>query len=214
MRRLNPYGRRSGKRTLARRIALFAVGVAAVCCARTFHRSFRNGYPAEWNISKDKAEESFSIKGGKVSYSDGKGTVVKSSREIVGKVTRVSDGDTLWVTDSLGRHKIRLNRIDAPESDQPFGKEATAHLKSLVAGKSVRVEYSSTDQYGRVLGIVYLDGTDINLQMLRDGYAWHYKHFDSTPSYSAAELDARTAKRGLWSSPSPINPYTWRKSKR
>ena len=56
MRRLNPYGRRSGKRTLARRIALFAVGVAAVCCARTFHRSFRNGYPAEWNISKDKAE--------------------------------------------------------------------------------------------------------------------------------------------------------------
>ena len=33
-------------------------------------------------------------------------------------------------------------------------------------------------------------------------------------SYSAAELDARTAKRGLWSSPSPINPYTWRKSKR
>ena len=114
----------------------------------------------------------------------------------------------------FGRHKIRLNRIDAPESDQPFGKEATAHLKSLVAGKSVRVEYSSTDQYGRVLGIVYLDGTDINLQMLRDGYAWHYKHFDSTPSYSAAELDARTAKRGLWSSPSPINPYTWRKSKR
>ena len=98
MRRLNPCGRRSGKRTLARRIALFAVGVAAVCCARTFHRSFRNGYPAEWNISKDKAEDFFSIKGGKVSY--------------------------------------------------------------------------------------------------------------------AAELDARTAKRGLWSSPSPINPYTWRKSKR
>ena len=69
--RTNPYRRRNGKRVLARRLALFAVCVAAVCCARTFHRSFRNGYPAEWNISKDKAEESFSIKGGKVSYSDG-----------------------------------------------------------------------------------------------------------------------------------------------
>ena len=69
--RTNPYRRRNGKRVLARRLALFAVCVAAVCAARTFHRSFRNGYPAEWNISKDKAEESFSIKGGKVSYSDG-----------------------------------------------------------------------------------------------------------------------------------------------
>ena len=49
MRRLKPYGRRSGKRTLARRIALFVVGVAAVCCARTFNRSFRNGYSDEAN---------------------------------------------------------------------------------------------------------------------------------------------------------------------
>ena len=48
-------------------------------------------------------------------------------KEITGKVTRVSDGDTVWVSDSLGRHKVRLNRIDAPESDQPYGKESAAH---------------------------------------------------------------------------------------
>jgi endonuclease YncB( thermonuclease family) len=135
-------------------------------------------------------------------------------KEITGKVTRVSDGDTLWVSDSLGRHKVRLNRIDAPESDQPYGKESAAHLKSLIGGKVVRVEYTSTDQYGRILGIIFLGDIDINLQMVKDGCAWHYKHFDKTQSYADAEAEARAAKRGLWASGDAINPYQWRKSKR
>ena len=132
-------------------------------------------------------------------------------REITGKVTRVSDGDTLWVSDSLGRHKVRLNRIDAPESDQEYGKESAAHLKSLVGGKTVRVEYDKLDQYGRILGIIFLGETDINLQMVKDGCAWHYKHFDNTPAYAEAEREARAAKRGLWASGTAINPYQWRK---
>ena len=109
-------------------------------------------------------------------------------------MTRVSDGDTIWVTDALGKHKVRMNRIDAPESDQPFGKEATAHLKALIGGKTVRVTYESTDQYGRILGIIYLGETDINLQMVKDGCAWHYKHFDKTPAYAEAERGRRRVK--------------------
>ncbi len=118
-------------------VFLVAMAVCAVALGRTFHRSFRNGYPAEWNISKEKAEDSFLIKNGSVTYSDGKGSVVKTSatQEISGKVTRVSDGDTVWVSTGHGRHKVRLNRIDAPESDQPYGKESAAHLKSLIGGK-------------------------------------------------------------------------------
>ena len=137
----------------------------------------------------------------------------EARREITGRVTRVSDGDTVWVSDSLGKHKVRLNRIDAPESDQPFGKESAAHLKSLIGGKTVRVEYSSTDQYGRILGIIFLGETDINLQMVKDGCAWHYSHFDKTPSYAAAEIDARRAKRGLWRDQSPIPPFMFRRAK-
>ena len=46
---------------------------------------------------------------------------------IVGRVMRVSDGDTVWVTDAAKlKHKVRLNRIDAPEKDQPWGKESAA----------------------------------------------------------------------------------------
>ena len=134
---------------------------------------------------------------------------------LVGKVTRVSDGDTIWVSDRLGqRHKVRLNRIDAPESDQPFGKESTLHLQSIVGNKEVTVEYENHDRYGRILGIIRLGDEDVNLQMVRDGYAWHYRHFDNTPSYAAAESEARTAKRGLWATPAPIPPHQWRRRKR
>lgn len=54
-------------------LAFFAVSPAE---ARTFRRSFKNGYPAEWNISREQAEDTFSIKGSKVTYSDGKGRIV------------------------------------------------------------------------------------------------------------------------------------------
>ena len=42
---------------------------------------------------------------------------------ITGRVSRVSDGDTVWVTDAARlKHKVRLDRIDAPEKDQPWGQ--------------------------------------------------------------------------------------------
>ena len=63
---------------VARGLLAVMVAVFAVCIAnaRTFRRSFRNGYPAEWNISREQAEDTFSIKGSKVTYSDGKGRIV------------------------------------------------------------------------------------------------------------------------------------------
>lgn len=141
---------------------------------------------------------------------------------IVGKVAWVCDGDTIWVVGSRqsdnpspsARYKVRLNRIDAPESDQPFGKESKDYLLSLLRGKTVRIEYETEDQHGRILGIVYLDQTDINLQMVSTGNAWHYSHFDQTPAYAAAQAEAKKGKLGLWASENPINPYVWRKGSR
>ena len=50
--------------------------------------------------------------------------------------------------------------------------------------------------------------------MVKDGFAWHYKYYDSTPAYAEAEKEARAAKRGLWNDPNPIQPYEFRKKKR
>ena len=133
---------------------------------------------------------------------------------IIGRCTRVSDGDTIHVvTDGNVKYKVRLDRIDAPESDQPFGKESTAYLSSLIRGKTVRVEWQKKDQYGRVLGIVFLDKTDVNLQMVSSGNAWHYSYFDKTAKYASAEAEARQNRCGLWSDSSPVNPYEFRKAK-
>ena len=166
------------------------------------------------------------------------------TKVIIGKCVRVSDGDTIWVVGNqlpatnqpTTKYKVRLDRIDAPEKDQPYGKESTAYLSSLIRGKTVRVEWQKKDQYGRILGIVYTqDGRArtpaapqppqnetalvkgwyaINLHLVAIGNAWHYSHFDKTPAYSAAEFAAKEQKIGLWSAETPISPYEWRRARR
>lgn len=134
-------------------------------------------------------------------------------KKIVGKVTRVIDGDTIWVTDTAGKHKIRLEKIDAPERDQPYGHESTQFLESLIYDLQVEVQWTDKDQYGRILGIVYFNGEDVNLAMVKNGYAWHYSFNDNTLEYAEAEKKARQGRRGLWAAESPINPYEWRKAR-
>ena len=192
-------------------VLLIALQSAAV----TIHRSFRTreagfgfgtgkatvAYPVDSRVAAalDEADEKDAAK----------------AKVTIGKCTRVSDGDTIHVvTDGNVKFKVRLDRIDAPEKDQPYGKESTAYLASLIRGKTVRVEWQKKDQYGRVLGIVYLDKTDINLKMVETGNAHHYSYFDKTPAYAAAEAAAKSKKLGLWAAENPINPYDWRRSKR
>ena len=127
-----------------------------------------------------------------------------------------ADGDTITVLDAANmQHKIRLEKIDAPEKSQPFGDASHRHLAALVAGKIVEVEWTKKDKYGRILGTVWAKlpvRTDV--KMVEDGFAWHYKHFDSTPSYAAAETATRMAKRGLREDPAPIPPWTFRKARK
>ena len=138
------------------------------------------------------------------------------SAEIIGKVVGVSDGDTITVLDDMdqGKFRIRLDKIDAPEKKQAFGNKAKQYLSSLIFGKQVSIRFKSIDNYGRVLGVVSLDGKEINLVMVQNGYAWHYSYYDKTPAYIEAEKQARAEKKGLWQDPNPINPYQFRKSQK
>lgn len=72
---------------------------------------------------------------------------------LTGRVVRVTDGDILVVLDANKvQHKIRLQGIDAPERGQAYGTKSKDHLSRLVAGKSVIVDYTDYDLYGRMLG--------------------------------------------------------------
>ena len=134
-----------------------------------------------------------------VTACDGKPHISPSSSDLVGRVVKVSDGDTITVLDSSKtQHKIRLQGIDAPEKKQAFGNASRKFLAGLVANREVRVAWSKRDRYQRILGTVFVDGNDANLEMLKAGMAWHYKKYDSTPAYVQAESEARAATRGLW----------------
>jgi endonuclease YncB( thermonuclease family) len=138
---------------------------------------------------------------------------------IDGRVVGVADGDTLDVlTADKQKHRIRLAGIDAPESRQAFGKVAKKHLSDLVFAQDVRVLWSKHDRYGRVIGKVLRGNTDVCLAMVRDGYAWHFKRYQSEQEaaersrYAAAETEARRAHRGLWVDRDPVAPWDFRKT--
>ncbi len=204
-----------GKEEVKRRLAAVLLCVAASAGAYTIHRSFRGGYPAAVSEARQNAAERGSTVG---SLRVSPRTRVAVYQKICGKVTRVSDGDTIWVKDAKGRHKVRLDRIDAPESDQPYGQESTRFLKDLVYGKDVEVHWQSKDRYGRILDVVYLKHekgmVEVNLTMVKNGCAWHYSYHDHTVPYAEAEKEARRLRRGLWAADNPVNPYQWRKGKR
>lgn len=140
-----------------------------------------------------------------------------TAADIVGRVVGVSDGDTITVlVDNHDRLKVRLAGIDAPEKSQPFGSVSKKSLSDQVFGKTVNIESNKKDRYGRFLGRVLFNGTDVCLEQIRAGMAWHYKRYSNEQSeslrreYADAESQARQLKIGLWSEPTPVAPWEFR----
>src|SRR5690606_35116702 len=130
---------------------------------------------------------------------------------------KIADGDTATVTDlNTGEQvKVRFAGIDAPESKQQFGQEAKRELERLLSRKGkLSVLPREIDRYGRTVGELYLDGTWINLEMVKNGYAWHYAAYSKDSRLAAAMEEAKKAKRGLWSKRSPVPPWEWRQEQR
>jgi len=140
------------------------------------------------------------------------------------KVSRVTDGDTITVRDARVETIIRLVGIDAPEvshkkreASQPYAQAATKYLAGLVLNKTVEIKEYGQDRYGRTLGVVFLGGKNVNLEMVKAGYAEVYrgtdaKGFDSAP-YWKAEGEARAAKKGMWAQGDKyVSPREWRRA--
>lgn len=128
-----------------------------------------------------------------------------------GEIVGVYDGDTCTMLVGKEQYKIRLEGIDTPEMDQAFGKNAKQALSKYVFGKQVTVNLSGQDRYQRYLGTLILDGQNINLQLVKDGCAWHYKEYSSDSALAQAESDARSARRGLWQDDDVMAPWEWRR---
>lgn len=137
--------------------------------------------------------------------------------DISGKVISVYDGDTATIlTDGNLQVKVRFNGIDAPEAKQDFGNRSKQNLSRMIAGKNVTAHCPKIDKYGRSVCTVFDGETDINLEQIKGGFAWHYKKYaveqneSDREIYAEAENAAREQKLGLWSQKNPTPPWDWR----
>ena len=132
-------------------------------------------------------------------------------------VLRVVDGDTIHVLVSGRDTTVRLLGINTPETVKPgspvecFGPEASAHLKDLLEGQRVTLEFDDSqdqiDKYGRTLAFVWLTtpsgGMDlVNLDLVAQGFAYQRQYGPNPvswqPQLESAQREARTSETGLW----------------
>ncbi len=131
-----------------------------------------------------------------------------------GKVIKITDGDTLTRLVDSKQLRIRLSDIDTPERKQPFGSRAKQALSDLVFGKQARVVEVTVDRYGRIVGRVYMGETDVNRELVAQGFAWVYRKYSNDAELLRLEAEAKEKGLGLWADPNPIPPWEWRRGRR
>jgi endonuclease YncB( thermonuclease family) len=125
-------------------------------------------------------------------------------RDFSGTVRKIFDGDSFLVRPPKGRDvDVRLQDIDAPEKDQPYGSAARTALINLIGDRNVFVDVIETDRYGRKVVRVYRepDRLDVAKALVRDGHVWVYRRTVHDSSLIELEESARAARRGIWALP-------------
>ncbi|MCK4857191.1 MAG: thermonuclease family protein [candidate division Zixibacteria bacterium] len=120
----------------------------------------------------------------------------------------IIDGDTF--RDQEG-NRVRLLGIDAPEKGEPFYRQASEKLTSLITKEPLLLKSGSRayDRYGRILAFVYIETLLVNASLLEEGLARTYffpEEFEDQELVEylcAAQRRARAASRGIWSLPPP-----------
>jgi endonuclease YncB( thermonuclease family) len=131
-----------------------------------------------------------------------------------GEVLRVKDGDSLMLyrPDVKRTSEVRLAGIDAPELAQPWGLQARSALRRKVQGRTVRVEVTDRDRYGRLVARIWVGPTYVNAYMAQYGHAWAFDRYLNDSRIRQGQTLARREKRGLWALPPAdrLPPPTWR----
>ena len=149
-------------------------------------------------------------------------------RTVTGTVTNVSDGDTIHVTTpEKTKLTVRLYGMDAPETPkinqrtghinkpgQPYGEKSWMALDAKIMGKQVKLDIIDIDRYKRMVGVIWIGNRNINLEMVKEGYAEAYLEYLREPyrsQFIQAEKEARSARKGIWSLPDYERPSDFRK---
>lgn len=131
------------------------------------------------------------------------------SSEFDATVTRVVDGDSLWVRPEAGAPPLRLRLVgvDAPEICQPHGAESRDALTArlALAGRQVRVRLLGRDSYERWLAQVRTADGDVAAWLVHQGLAWN------DGAFARQEHAARRQRLGVFAQPEPERPRDFRR---
>ena len=142
------------------------------------------------------------------------------------RVIRVVDGDTIVVNYKGNLEKVRLLRVNTPESvhpdkkqNIPMGKVASDFTKKRLKGKYVDLDFEGPfrGRYGRLLAYVIVDGQNFNLELVREGLSPYYTKYGLSQNYDEefreAERYARKHQLNIWGDPDLTRKYLRLKSK-
>ena len=131
------------------------------------------------------------------------------------KVIKVTDGDSLEVLVRGAPVRIRLSEIDCPEYDQPWGDRAKQALSQLVFLRVVTIHPVTQDRYGRTVATVFLEGRNVNHEMVQRGHCHVYRKYVRDERFYGLEKEARGSRRGLWALPESerVPPWQWKREK-
>ena len=139
------------------------------------------------------------------------GSVCASEERTPATILRIIDGDTLIATLNNTPTRVRLANIDAPELTQPGGPASRDYLVSLITSRTITIHSHGRDRYGRTLATLFAGDCNINLAMVRAGYAWRYRYARKSGPIADAEALARAEGRGLWATDGAVAPWVFRK---
>jgi micrococcal nuclease len=116
------------------------------------------------------------------------------------KIDKIVDGDTVDVFIDLGfsvwhKERIRLAGIDTAEKNTPLGKALKTFLIANLEGKTIKLQVSKPDKYGRYLGKIFLTKTSvesINDQLIKNGLAKSYDGESKVGLWTEQELSKTT----------------------
>lgn len=159
------------------------------------------------------------------------------------RVLKVFDGDGFLASINIPARRqsveiaVRMGFIDAPEMQQPGGKEAQAFLSNVISGRVLDLTIltkldvgSSFDRHGRVVAIPYLRepvatrsglpltgrtlSRNIELEVVLNGWAWVLDRYDPDPAYYEALADAQRHRRGIWARDDNVHPWDFKLAQR
>ncbi len=141
--------------------------------------------------------------------------VKEINKPITGEVIGIKDGDTIEILFEGKPMTVRFAHVDCPEikKGQPFGQAAKKFTSDHCFGQTVRViSEGKYDRYRRLIAIIINENNEnVNKELVKAGFAWHFKKYSTDTSYDDLELIARQNKIGLWADDNPTPPWDWRK---